>query len=995
MKVFLPTSRFLFIVFFIANLFVVNSVFGQATVTTDKDDYAPGEYVIITGTGWSPGETVSFHFDETPKPATCVNSHDLVAIADSSGNIYNDQFLIKVNHIGVTFVLTATGESSGFIAYRTFTDGNVGFGQTGVPGQNINMTATVTYTKATTNTLVTETITFKNNGTETVGAKDGTSISWVFNPVTVGTITYYWTGVSSYTQGFNIGTSNYTGSNAIIGTYSGVSSTNLSVSSATGTYGGTVVLSATLSSGTTNLDGKTVNFSLNGTLVGSAVTNSSGVATLSNASLIGINASTYPTGVTASFAGDASYAERNDSNSLTVNAKALLITANNQSKTYGETKVLGTTAFTAPALESFDAITGVSLSSTGSVNTATVAGSTYPIVASAATGTGLGNYTITYADGALTVNAKALLITANNQSKTYGETKVLGTTAFTAPALESFDAITGVSLSSTGSVNTATVAGSTYPIVASAATGTGLGNYTITYADGALTVNAKALLITANNQSKTYGETKVLGTTAFTAPALESFDAITGVSLSSTGSVNTATVAGSTYPIVASAATGTGLGNYTITYADGALTVNAKALLITANNQSKTYGETKVLGTTAFTAPALESFDAITGVSLSSTGSVNTATVAGSTYPIVASAATGTGLGNYTITYADGALTVNAKALLITANNQSKTYGETKVLGTTAFTAPALESFDAITGVSLSSTGSVNTATVAGSTYPIVASAATGTGLGNYTITYADGALTVNAKALLITANNQSKTYGETKVLGTTAFTAPALESFDAITGVSLSSTGSVNTATVAGSTYPIVASAATGTGLGNYTITYADGALTVNAKALLITANNQSKTYGETKVLGTTAFTAPALESFDAITGVSLSSTGSVNTATVAGSTYPIVASAATGTGLGNYTITYADGALTVNAKALLITANNQSKTYGETKVLGTTAFTAPALESFDAITGVSLSSTGSVNTATVAGSTYPIVASAATGTGLGIIPLPMPMER
>ncbi|WPR70278.1 MBG domain-containing protein [Flavobacterium sp. NG2] len=670
---------------------------------------------------------------------------------------------------------------------------------------------------------------------------------------------------------------------------------------------------------------------------------------------------------------------------LTVNAKALLITANNQSKTYGETKVLGTTAFTAPALESFDAITGVSLSSTGSVNTATVAGSTYPIVASAATGTGLGNYTITYADGALTVNAKALLITANNQSKTYGETKVLGTTAFTAPALESFDAITGVSLSSTGSVNTATVAGSTYPIVASAATGTGLGNYTITYADGALTVNAKALLITANNQSKTYGETKVLGTTAFTAPALESFDAITGVSLSSTGSVNTATVAGSTYPIVASAATGTGLGNYTITYADGALTVNAKALLITANNQSKTYGETKVLGTTAFTAPALESFDAITGVSLSSTGSVNTATVAGSTYPIVASAATGTGLGNYTITYADGALTVNAKALLITANNQSKTYGETKVLGTTAFTAPALESFDAITGVSLSSTGSVNTATVAGSTYPIVASAATGTGLGNYTITYADGALTVNAKALLITANNQSKTYGETKVLGTTAFTAPALESFDAITGVSLSSTGSVNTATVAGSTYPIVASAATGTGLGNYTITYADGALTVNAKALLITANNQSKTYGETKVLGTTAFTAPALESFDAITGVSLSSTGSVNTATVAGSTYPIVASAATGTGLGNYTITYADGALTVNAKALLITANNQSKTYGETKVLGTTAFTAPALESFDAITGVSLSSTGSVNTATVAGSTYPIVASAATGTGLG----------
>ncbi|NEU06847.1 hypothetical protein GZH53_00850, partial [Flavihumibacter sp. R14] len=108
---------------FMALLFTGMSVQAQtATVVTDKADYSPGQYVIITGTGWSPGERVDFRFDETPKPATCVNSHDLFATADASGNIYNDQFLIKENHLGVAFVLTATGQSSELIATAFFTD---------------------------------------------------------------------------------------------------------------------------------------------------------------------------------------------------------------------------------------------------------------------------------------------------------------------------------------------------------------------------------------------------------------------------------------------------------------------------------------------------------------------------------------------------------------------------------------------------------------------------------------------------------------------------------------------------------------------------------------------------------------------------------------------------------------------------------------------------------------------------------------------------------
>ncbi|SCX05293.1 HYR domain-containing protein [Flavobacterium saliperosum] len=95
-----------------------------ATVVTDKDDYQPGEYVIVSGSGWLPGETVQLHFDETPQ--VCTNDHDRFTVADANGNIYYNQFLINDRHLGVAFVLTATGQSSGYNAQTFFTDATWG-----------------------------------------------------------------------------------------------------------------------------------------------------------------------------------------------------------------------------------------------------------------------------------------------------------------------------------------------------------------------------------------------------------------------------------------------------------------------------------------------------------------------------------------------------------------------------------------------------------------------------------------------------------------------------------------------------------------------------------------------------------------------------------------------------------------------------------------------------------------------------------------------------
>jgi hypothetical protein len=102
--------------------------------------------------------------------------------------------------------------------------------------------------------------------------------------------------------------------------------TDLSTTSASGIYGGTVNLSATLISGGNPVVGKTITFTLNGNAAGSATTDASGIAALSNVSLGSISGGTYAGGVVASFAGDSIYAAASGSSDLTVNQKEQTIT---------------------------------------------------------------------------------------------------------------------------------------------------------------------------------------------------------------------------------------------------------------------------------------------------------------------------------------------------------------------------------------------------------------------------------------------------------------------------------------------------------------------------------------------------------------------------------------------------------------------------------------------------------------------------------------------
>jgi hypothetical protein len=532
----------------------------------------------------------------------------------------------------------------------------------------------------------------------------------------------------------------------------------------------------------------------------------------------------------------------------TVSKAALTITANNQSKTYNQTVTFGSgsTQFTSGGLQNGETIGSVTLAVSGNGGAATAAVGSYTITPSAATsGTfNAANYTIIYSTGTLTVSMAALTITANNQTKTYGQTVTFGSgsSQFTSSGLQNGETIGSVTLVCSGGAVNAAVSSSPYTITPSAATGGTFtaANYTITYNTGTLTVNKAALSITANAQSKVYGATVTFGSgsTLFTPSGLQNSETVGTVTLAVSSSGGTATAAVGSYTITPSAAIGGTFtaANYTITYNTGTLTVNKIALTLTANSTSKTYGQTVTFTGIEFTAIGLINGDTIDSVTLTSSGAVATAAVSGSPYSIIPSAAAGVDAGNYTITYVNGTLTVNKAALSITANAQSKVYGATVTFGSgsTLFTPSGLQNSETVGTVTLAVSGSGGTAAAAVGSYTLTPSASTGGTFtaANYTITYNTGTLTVNTKTLTVTANNRSKTYGATVTFAGSEFTTVGLVNGNTVTSVTLTSGGAVATAGVSGSPYSIVPSAAVGTGLTNYNISYVNGSLTVNMAA-------------------------------------------------------------------------------------------------------------------------------------------------------------------
>ncbi len=282
---------------------------------------------------------------------------------------------------------------------------------------------------------------------------------------------------------------------------------------------------------------------------------------------------------------------------------------------------------------------------------------------------------------------------------------------------------------------------------------------------------------------------------------------------------------------------------------------------------------------------------------------------------------------NYTIAQAVSnatALTINKAMLTATANTAARDYGDANPL------------------LSGSITGFKNNQTVAdfgGDVWSTTATLTTNAGTAgiigglsnvasNYTIAQAVSnatALTVAPATLLATANAASRDYGDPN---------PALGGL--VTGFK---NGQSET-TFGGSIWTTLADSTTGVGSylitggltngsPNYIIMQAPTnatALRIDPRALIVTANDQIKTYGVNFVFAGTEFITSGLVNSDSVNTANLSSSGSAGTASVAGGPYGIVIGGAQGTGLNNYVISYVNGTIFVNRAPLTIVADDKS---------------------------------------------------------------------
>jgi len=273
-------------------------------------------------------------------------------------------------------------------------------------------------------------------------------------------------------------------------------------------------------------------------------------------------------------------------------------------------------------------------------------------------------------------------------------------------------------------------------------------------------------------------------------------------------------------------------------------------------------------------------------------------------------------------------LVVNPASLTIAAKSDSRIYNGAAYSGGNGVTYNGFVNGETpgVLGGALNYSGTSQGAVNAGN-YVITPSGLTS---GNYNITYVSGTLTVGALEVTVTADSQSKVYGNGDPALTYEFS-PALISGDSFSGA-LTRTAGENVGSYAINQGSLSLSA-------NYNLSYVGANLGITPAGLSITANNDSKVYGQAKTYGagSTNFTSSGLQNSETIGSVTITATSSPTNGTSATDnvgSYVLTPSAATaGTfNPANYSITYNNGTLSVIQASIFIGASSTKNPSGYT---------------------------------------------------------------
>ncbi|MEN9995226.1 MAG: hypothetical protein RL462_2 [Pseudomonadota bacterium] len=276
---------------------------------------------------------------------------------------------------------------------------------------------------------------------------------------------------------------------------------------------------------------------------------------------------------------------------------------------------------------------------------------------------------------------------------------------------------------------------------------------------------------------------------------------------------------------------------------------------------------------------------------------------------------TGTGSSNYNLTLVDGSLEIEKVNATVTGNSASVTYNGA-VHSVAGFTASGLvnhQTVAVLTGVNASGATAINAGTYI--------NALTGTDT-NYNLTLVDGSLVIGKANATVTGNSASVTYtgAAQSVAGFTATGLVNNQTIAVLTGVNAAGVTRTNAGTFINKV--------TGSD-NNYNLTLVDGTLLIGKAALLVTADNQTRLYGNANPTLTYTVTGYlGVDSGAVLSGIPTLTTAANLTSHVG--TVPILAAANTLTA-SNYNITYANGVMNITARPITVKADaDQFKTVG-----------------------------------------------------------------
>lgn len=567
---------------------------------------------------------------------------------------------------------------------------------------------------------------------------------------------------------------------------------------------------------------------------------------------------------------------------LTITVRSLTITADDATITYGDTPLYGYT-ITSGSLADGDAIDSVDYTGDGSLDAGT-----HPITPSAAvfsTGSA-SNYDIDYAGGTLTVDPLTITVTATSTSKEYGDPDpVFGYSA--EPDLLGADVFSGALSRDAGET-----VGAYALTLGTLDAGT---NYTLEFVPGTLDIEPRALEITAEPAEKTYGDADPAFTWTVTGGSLLGEDTLSGELGRDAGEDV------GDYDLTVGSV---GNPDYEISFVPAVLTVTPRTLDIVIDDAGKTYGDDDP----AFVASSddLVGDDELSGAAQRDVGEdvgvyeIGVGTLdAGPNYELGA--------------VSEGAFEITPRPLEVTADDEAITFGDTLPTGTWTITDGTLVGDDTLDAVTI--TPEPASPSDAGS-YPLGASDATfgGTAAGNYDVAYVPGTLTIDPLEVVVTAQAATKEYGATdpafeytaepELLGSDAFTGALSREAGEAVGEHALTLGSLD----AGD---------------NYALSFEPADLTIQARAITVTADDADKVYGDDDPAFDWTITEGSLVGDDVLAGALGRTTGEDV------GDYPLTLGTL---GNANYDIEFVTADLTITPKPITVTAVDTGKEYGGT---------------------------------------------------------------